>query len=183
MGAGGGGAHPHQPGDRPRPVTVATLWIVFGLLLAAGLLTLLILPLHVLGLDLTRGLYVTAERKPRGVVIRLEPVPSAKSVVVFEVGVSRPLADELALKVPDALRESVTGRWVVGKGRLRVGEPVELLFAARNVPDRPVGGGQVYVVYRYRMGVVRRRDWVDTGIRYRRPRREGRGPEQDPPAS
>lgn len=145
---------------------MAAFEITIGLIFVVAVLYFLLMPLHAAGLDLSRGLWLEAERKPRGIVVKLDPVQGARGIVVQEVGISRALGEALNVNVPGGMTESVSGRWVSGKGRLRVRGPTELLFAARGVPDpdRPLGGGTVQVVYRFRMGLVRAKGILEENI-------------------
>lgn len=133
-----------------------TFDIAIGIVFVILVLAAILVPLYEAGKDHSGAVEVAARRTPEGVQVRLERLPLTKAVVVSSVAVSRELADELGLRIPDGLALSMNSRWLLAEGRIRIEEkqPVELLFAATRKAERPVQG-TVRILASYRPGIRR----------------------------
>lgn len=136
-----------------------------GLALAGLVLALLLGPAYRAGKDVSGAVDVEARRSAEGVRVRLSRFPLTRSVVVRSVAVSRELADELGLEVPEDFRFAQDLRWLAAEGRLRLGdEPVEILFRATREPTKAVTGS-VRILSSYRPGLRRLRHYAVKPVR------------------
>lgn len=142
-----------------------TFDIVIGIVFLIFVLAAILVPIYEAGKDHSGAVEVTARRTPEGVRVRLERLPLTKGVVVRSIGVSRELADELGLRIPDGLGLSMNSRWLLAEGRIRLEEkqPLELLFAATRKAERPVQG-TVRVLSTYRPGVRRVQQYTHQNV-------------------
>ncbi len=142
-----------------------TFDIVLGIVFVIFVLAAILVPIYEAGRDHSGAVEVTARRAPEGVRVRLERLPLTKGVIVRSVGVSRELADELGLRIPDGLGLSMNSRWLLAEGRLRIEDkqPVELLFAATQEASRPVHG-TVRVLASYRPGIRRVEQYTQQNV-------------------
>ena len=150
-------AHPRSEEHDLPPGTVETL---IGLAFAALVLILILEPAYQAGRDNSGAVDVEARRVPDAVVVRLARFPLTRSVVVRSVAVSRELADELGLEIPEGFRFAQDLRWLTAEARVPLGDgPVELRFTASREPRGPVAGS-VRVVSTYRPGLRRIRHYT-----------------------
>lgn len=140
-----------------------TFDILTGLALAVIVILLALAPAFRAGKDFSGAVDVVATRSAAGVLVRMKPFPMTKSVVVTSVGVSRALADQLGLEVPDGYRWTLDGRWLSAEGRIRLREAVELHFAATKQAVNPVAG-VLRVVSHYRPGIRRIPHYIQVNI-------------------
>jgi len=140
-----------------------TFEILTGLAFAALLLVALLAPAYGAAKDVSGAVDVVATTTDEGVLVRMKRFPRTKGVMVTAVGVSRALADELGLEVPDGYRLALDHRWLTAEGRTRLRDPVELLFPATRAASRPVSG-VLRVVSRYRPGIRRIRHYIQVNI-------------------
>lgn len=139
--------------------------VIVGLAFAAIVLVLLLEPAYQAGRDLSGAVEVDARRSPEGVRVCLRRYPLTRSVVVRSVAVSRELADELGLEVPEGFGFAQDLRWLAAEGRVPLEEePVEIVFRATRTPTVPVTGS-VRILSSYRPGLRRMQHYTVQPIR------------------
>lgn len=127
------------------------------------LIALMLFPAYSAGRDWSGAVEVEARRQHDGILVRLRRLPLARGLIIHSVGVSREVADELGLGVPEGYRVSVDKRWLTADRDTPLRGSLELHFpATRDVPRQ--AGGVVRVTTSYRPGIRRIRHGTQVAI-------------------